>query len=35
MENFKLLPPSICGKFPGGIGYQTAFEGFHSILEIM
>ena len=28
LEDFKLLPPSQCGIFPGGIEYQNAFDDF-------
>ena len=32
LEDFKLLPPSQCGLFPGGIDYQNAFNDFNNCL---
>ena len=33
MNEFKLLPPSECGLFPGGIEYQNAYDDFKSISQ--
>ena len=34
LDDFVLLPPSECGKFPGGIGYQNAFEDYLNIMKV-
>jgi len=34
MNEFKLLPPSECGLFPGGIEYQNAYDDFKSICNL-
>jgi len=33
MEDFKILPPSECGIFPGGIEYQNAYEDFRGLIN--
>ena len=34
VKDFKLLPPSECGLFPGGIEYQNAYDDFKSIYNL-
>ena len=34
VKDFKLLPPSECVLFPGGIEYQNAYNDFKSICNL-
>ena len=34
LEDLKLLSPSECGTFPGGIDYQNALEDFNKYANL-